>query len=128
MTPGNRDSKNPKTTIVDKTENRTVNSEDGKAFPATTSDPSAFDRMPDVLDGASIDLFSPTFESINRVIFDHAFMTPSFTSLRASCDMLNIAFTAFSLAPELLDFCVDSMQLLWKPPDDTQTRVSTKLA
>mmetsp|Transcript_10188 Transcript_10188/g.22654 ORF Transcript_10188/g.22654 Transcript_10188/m.22654 type:complete len:238 (-) Transcript_10188:1061-1774(-) len=110
MTPGNRDSKNPNTTMVDSTENRTVNTEKGRVLP-WPSDPNAFARMPAELDGACIDLLSPTLESIKRVMFDQAFMTPSFKSLRPFWDMLNMALTAFSLAPVLLGFCVDNMQL-----------------
>ena len=98
--------------MVDKTENRTVNTEYGRGFPEADSEPNAFARMPAAPDDATTDLLSPTLESIKRDMFAHELMTASFMSLRPFWDILNIAFTAFSFVPELLGFCVDSMQLL----------------
>jgi hypothetical protein len=104
MTPGSLDSRNPKTTIVDKTENLTENTEKGKALLPAASGPNAFARTPEVLDGGSIDLLSPMFPSIRRAMMDQAFITPSLISFLPFCEMLNMALTAFSFEPDVPGF------------------------
>mmetsp|Transcript_11001 Transcript_11001/g.16549 ORF Transcript_11001/g.16549 Transcript_11001/m.16549 type:complete len:259 (-) Transcript_11001:1797-2573(-) len=87
--------------MVDRTENRTVKTEN--------ADVSAL-ALP-ALAGVSINLLSPTLESISRDMLAQVFLTSALTSALPFCVILNMAFTALSLAPALPGVCVASLQL-----------------